>query len=95
MFVPQVSSIMEGAKYSGGAHEWRVLRKARKEVTSGTYCSKSETINDAFRNSFLDHNLSVISQTVLLLEINTLIFVPSVRNAKSLGSKGCIRYKWI
>ena len=81
---------MEGTKYSGGAPEWRVLRKARQEVTFVTYCGKYEAINDAFRNNFLDHNLNVIFQTVLqkllktFLEISILIFVPSVSNAKSL-----------
>ena len=78
---------MEGAKYSGGVTERRVFRKARKEVTFPTYCGKSEAINDAFRNNFLDHNLNAISQTVLqkflkyFFEINISIFVPSVRNA--------------
>ena len=49
---------MEGAKYSGSDPEWRVLRKARQEVTFATYNSKSEAINDAFRNNFLDHDLN-------------------------------------
>ena len=56
---------MEGAKYSGGVPEWRVLRKARQKVTFATYCGKSEATNNAFRNNVLDHNLNVISQTVL------------------------------
>ena len=46
---------MEGGKYSGGDAEWRVLRKARQEVTFVKYCDKSEAIN-AFRNNFLGHN---------------------------------------
>ena len=56
-----------------------------------TYCGKSEAINDAFRNNFLDHNLiecyfsdSIAKVFKIFLEINILIFVPSVRNAKSL-----------
>ena len=62
--MPQEFSIMEGAKYSGGTPEWMVLKKARQKVTFATYCFKSEAINDAFRNNFLDHNVNVISQTV-------------------------------
>ena len=90
MFVPQKSGIMEGAKYSGGGPEWRVLTTTRQEVTFATYCVKSEAMNDAFRNNLLDHNLNVISQKVLQkllmsLEIKILIIVPSIRNAKSLG----------
>ena len=65
MFVPQEYSIIEGIKYSMGDPESRILRKAREEVTFVTYCGKCEAINDAFRNNFLDHNLNVISQTVL------------------------------
>ena len=56
---------MVGAEYNGGYPEWRILRKARQEVTFATYCGKSEAINDAFGNNFLDHNLNFISQTVL------------------------------
>ena len=71
---------MENAKYSGGDPEWRVLRKARQEITFATYCGKSEAINNAFRYNFLDHNLNVISETVLqkffeiFLEINIINF---------------------
>ena len=65
MFVPQESSIMDGAKYSGGDPEWRLLRKVRQEVTFATTCGKSEAINDAFKNNFVDHNLNGIFQTVL------------------------------
>ena len=57
---------MNGAKYSGDGPEWRVLRIAGQEVTFGIYSGKSEAINDAFRNNFLDRNLNVISQAVLL-----------------------------
>ena len=92
MCVPQESSIIEGAKYSGGDPEWRVVRKPRQEATFATYCGKSEAINDAFKNNFLHPNLNVISQTVLhaevlkiFLEINISIVVPSVGKAKSLG----------
>ena len=65
MFVPHAPSIMEGTKCSGGVPKWRVLRKARQEVTFATDCGKPEAISDAFRKNSLDHNLNAISQTVL------------------------------
>ena len=44
-------------------------------------------IDHAYITGFLAMKIS--------LEIEILIFVPSVRNAKSLGSRGGIGYEWI